>query len=159
MHILQNSNITECTGKTVVHGVNCLNTMGAGAARAIANKWPEAEKAYDRYMRKYASFIITTKKLPEFEPCCYAICDDGTIVYNAIVQYYVGRDKKYGQYHLLTQSLSNICKNIISSELSREIHITKIGCGLAGLKWEVLSEILLEYEENYGVTFYVHCFD
>lgn len=42
----------------IVHGCNCFRTMGAGIARQIAQKWPEAAEA-DRIIPMIEQFAKT----------------------------------------------------------------------------------------------------
>ena len=128
--------------RVIVHGCNCFNTMGSGMAKQIKAQYPEAYKVDQ----------ITTKgdrgKLGRFS---HAVIDD-VIIVNAYTQYRYGRDKVYVDYDALKTVITRICMDIREGTIA----MPKIGCGLAGGDWDIVSEILESVSNEYNRTFHVY---
>ena len=128
----------------IVHGCNCFNTMGSGIAKQIKKRYPKA----------YTVDQVTKKgdrtKLGRFS---HAIIDDhDVIIVNAYTQYRYGRDKVYVDYDALKTAMDRICLDMPPGIIA----MPKIGCGLAGGDWDVVSEILESVSKKYNRTFHVY---
>jgi O-acetyl-ADP-ribose deacetylase (regulator of RNase III) len=132
--------------QVIMHGCNCFNTMGAGAALAIARAYPEAFAA-DR-----ATIKGDRDKLGQ-----YSIAQSGDIwVVNLYSQYSYGTHQRQIEYNALSSSLYTAAAalpkilNLPPSGIS--ILMPCIGAGLAGGDWDTISEIIEHRLRKYSVT-------
>lgn len=115
----------------VVHGCNCFNTMGAGVAKVIADRYPNVYEA-DR-KSKYGD-------INKLGTVTYAQTIDGFYIFNAYTQHGVGRGENvvYVNWKSLYNSLKCAecvyVRNLKTFNPRDEITIVMpyIGCGLAG---------------------------
>lgn len=128
------SDITT-TDLPIAHGVNCQNKMGSGVAKALYTKWPEVKEKYHEYceygppegLLGRSQRVTIPNRLP---------------IFNLFTQLNYGYDgKKYVSYKAIVDAVSKI-------QYFGEIAVPKIGCGLAGGDWNVVSAILEEFEEE-----------
>jgi O-acetyl-ADP-ribose deacetylase (regulator of RNase III) len=128
--------------KIVVHGCNCFNTMGSGIALQIKTQYPEA----------YEADCTTQKgdknKLGTFT---YAI-SNGVLIINAYTQYKYGRDKRYADYDAIETVIRKICQALPGQTIA----MPRIGCGLAGGDWKIVSEIIERISEENNNTIHVY---
>lgn len=119
----------------IIHCCNCFNTMGAGIAKAIAKKYPEAKKADDDTIRGDRG------KLGSFS---WARGKSGVIVINLYGQYRYGRDRCHLDYDALRKGLSRAYLFLTEEADSAFLKIGtyRLGCGLAGGDWVVVKQIL-----------------
>lgn len=121
----------------IAHQCNCFNTMGSGIAPQIARRWPTVQEADD------ATIPGEKAKLGKFT---HAWVEDG-VVFNLYGQFYYGR-KAGGDtdYVALGESLRRM-KEWIDNHYIADIPLIgfpKIGCGLGGGDWEIVSK-MIEY--------------
>lgn len=131
----------------IVHGCNCFCRMRSGIAKQIADEFPEVEKA-DGYTDcgdpdKLGTILdVTVENLN----------GDNFVVVNAYTQFRYGRDKRYADYEAIRS-----CFRIIKIWFKgKRIGYPKIGAGLAGGDWNVISKIIdeeLEGEDHTLVLF------
>ena len=120
----------------IVHGCNCWCKMGAGIARQIKRAYPEAFEADCQTDRGDPG------KLGTFST---AQVGDLTIV-NAYTQFNWGKD-------LRLEALRQ-CFRALKAEFSgKRIAYPKIGAGLAGGDWDVISSIINEELEGEDHTY------
>lgn len=116
----------------LLHVVNCFCTMGAGFAKSIKENFPEA----------YSMDLQTTKgdynKLGNIGMVDIVRANRKFIVINM-----------YGQYHFgsglqVNYSALRLCLNKVAKMLDSKLTICypKIGAGLAGGDWDVISKII-----------------
>lgn len=126
----------------IVHGCNCFNTMGAGIAREIAIKLPEAT-IIDNYTTRGDK-----SKLGHFTA---AEIERGKIkftVINAYTQYGCNINKINVDYDAIRS-----CFRLIKEKYSgKKIGIPKIGAGLAKGDWNVVSKIIDEEMVGEDIT-------
>lgn len=119
----------------IVHGCNCFCTMGSGIARQIKDRHPDAYKADWQNTQKgdkdkLGGFTWTEISMPSGHKF---------IIINAYTQYRYGTkgfaDVDYG-------AIRSVFKMIAKLYPHRRIGYPLIGCGLAGGKWEIVSDII-----------------
>ena len=118
----------------IAHGCNCWNTMGAGIAKQIAERFPEAEvadaqtKQGDR--RKLGTYTVGHGKT-----------DDGGAVevINAYTQYRYG---KASEGNVDYAAIRRVMKQIALDYKGKRIGIPRIGAGNAGGCWVTISNII-----------------
>jgi O-acetyl-ADP-ribose deacetylase (regulator of RNase III) len=117
----------------VVHGCNCFHTMGAGIARQIKNKFPQA------YGADLETPYGSKDKLGKFSHCIVPK-GNGFIIINAYTQYSFGTDSPAVDY----DAVRSCFKEIKKEYTGMKIGYPKIGCGLAGGDWNIVSKIIDE---------------
>lgn len=120
------------------HGCNCHCVMGAGVAKAIKDRWPEA----------YAADLATKKgdrsKMGTFS---FAQVGDLTII-NLYTQYDYTRTKVDVEYEALEEGM----KRIKEAYSGKRIGFPMIGAGLAGGNWSIIKNIIDDVFEGEDVT-------
>lgn len=114
----------------IVHGCNCHNTMGAGIALQIKNKYPQA---YEADLKTIKS---DKNKLGNYT---YAIAKNNAavpgdfVIVNAYTQYNYNQSQ-YGSDEVLLDyhALQNVLEQIAQDFNGYKIGFPLIGCGLAG---------------------------
>ncbi|MCL6318735.1 hypothetical protein EXT67_20750 [Pectobacterium atrosepticum] len=140
----------------IAHGCNCLNTMKSGIAPDIAKAFPEAWAA-DRMTVKGDRAKLGTLSS--------AFSTNGLLVYNLYSQYtFTGRKegKMDLDYWALRSALSAMavslhaeCRILDMSTHDLKIGLPKIGAGLAGGDWAIISKIIESRLRDFDVTIYV----
>jgi O-acetyl-ADP-ribose deacetylase (regulator of RNase III) len=122
----------------IIHGCNCFHTMGAGIAKEITTRYPDAylvdrlhTKKGDR--SKLGGYTYTTVTTPN---------ESQFTIINAYTQYYYGRPKK-GKGPLADYiAIDSVFKMIAESYKDLRIGYPKIGAGLAGGDWNIIQNII-----------------
>lgn len=128
----------------IIQGCNCFNTMGAGLAKEIKEKIPEAYEA-DQKTKKG-----DIRKLGDFS---YAILDNGLAVINCYTQYRYGRNHEDGDKFPVDYEAITLCLRKINKILpGKSIGVPLIGCGLAGGDWNIVSKIVEKELKDLDVT-------
>lgn len=143
--------ITETELVHIAHGCNALGVMGAGVALAIARKWPEVYQDYKYELENE----FTTPESALGETIVSETVDGDHVIHNLITQVNTSATgDKVARYTAVVKSL----QIVIDYNLERgdAIAIPAIGCGLGGLKWSIVRELLEELEEDSGVEFHVY---
>ena len=130
---------TNC--KYIIHGCNSQGAFGAGVAKIVRQKY---SKAYKDYIDVYNnSGLILGEYYLSNQP-------DGKVIINAITQKDYGTDKVQVSYW----AIANIFRNLNNIGI-KEIALPKIGCGLAGGDWKVVSAIIGNEAKKYQPIVYV----
>lgn len=133
----------------IIHGCNCFCTMGAGIAKQIKEKFPEAYEADKRTISGDKS------KLGKFSFSLVVRDDVSFFVVNAYTQYDYGNNKTNVDYVAIRSCFKNIRTSFYLPEL--KIAYPKIGCGLAGGDWEKVRKIIEEELKGYNHTYVEYC--
>jgi len=129
----------------LIHGCNCLCVMGSGLAKSIKSIFPSAYQAdqrsdynkvkgeyYQRNPRKKLGSYTSSKETN-------VLGGNFTIV-NAYTQYGFGRNKVHADYDAIRKVFRKIKKDFAG----KRIAYPKIGAGLAGGDWKIISKIIDE---------------
>jgi O-acetyl-ADP-ribose deacetylase (regulator of RNase III) len=142
-------NLLDTPDNFIAHGCNAQGVMGSGVAKAIKEKWPEAYNLYRRnYLSKDGLIVGTVNRA--------YIKEDLKCIMNCITQEYYGRDgKQYVDYKAISDCFY-FCCFVVSMETPEgktpSISIPKIGAGLGGGDWKIISNIINEISDKYRVT-------
>ncbi len=126
----------------IVHGCNCFNTMGSGIAKEIKQRCPEAYEADCKTVRgdksklgTYSSAAFETNNSEEF-----------FVVINMYTQYRYGKDKVHVDYEAIREGFRSLGEEIREwgEDGWSTVAYPKIGCGLAGGDWSIVSKIIDE---------------
>lgn len=126
----------------LLHGCNAQGVMGAGVAKSIRNRYPEAYKTYLKGSMELGTITITHEA-------------DHKVILNAITQEYYGRTigRVYVSYDAidvvfrLINKVCLICTNMV-------IAMPKIGAGYGGGDWNIISEIIERNSTNFQPVVY-----
>ncbi len=131
----------------IVHGCNCFCTMGAGIARAIQDEFPEA----------YAADLVTIKgdrnKLGNFSFATVKRSGHEITILNGYTQFHFHGDSVLVDY----DNVRELFAKVKSQYAGKRIGYPKIGSGLAGGDWELVSGIIEEElaGEDHTLVLYV----
>lgn len=122
----------------IAHGCNCFHSFGAGIAKTIRLKYPEAHVVdkNTRYGDRDKMGTISVCELPNV-----------TIV-NAYTQFKYTSIKLDVEYDAVRECMKKIKERFSG----KKIGLPLIGCGLAGGDWDIVSKIIEEELEGEDVT-------
>lgn len=123
----------------IVHGCNCFNNMGSGIAKQIKDNFPDAWQV-DQDTEPGAK-----TKLGDFS---VVLVPPSLTIINAYTQYRYGRGKKHADY----DAIRKVFKSINYYYPDWHIGIPKIGAGLAGGDWDIISKIIDEETPDVEIT-------
>jgi len=122
----------------IVHGCNCFCTMGAGIAKTIKREFPEV---YD--VDRETGYGVKTK-LGGVSYIQINHNRNKIIIVNGYIQYYYNGSPPLVQYDALRSVFKKV-KRLFSGLI---IGYPKIGAGLAGGDWNIISKIIDEELEG-----------
>lgn len=139
--------------KIICHVCNDIGGWGKGFVLAISKRWKEPEAEYRRWYAegKQQSFGLGEVQFVQVEPWIW--------VANMIGQ----RGTKTGskgppiRYEALEDCLRKL--EAKAAELKASVHMPRIGCGLAGGKWEKVEPLIQEYLTAAGVQVTVYDYE
>jgi O-acetyl-ADP-ribose deacetylase (regulator of RNase III) len=133
--------------KFIVHVCNDVNAWGAGFVLALSKAYPQAKAAYHALKNEGKQKLHETQFV--------SVGDDITVC-NMIAQHGL-RSAKNPQpldYDALDTCLHKVAHNALAQGAS--IHMPRIGCGLAGGKWDDVSDIIVKRLCSYKLVVYVY---
>lgn len=113
----------------IVHGCNCMCTMGSGIAVQIRRNFPEA------WMVDQQTQIGDGNKLGKYSSA--VIPKYGITVVNAYTQYTYG-----GEHPLVLTALDSSLSLVARDFLNKRIGLPRIGAGLGGGDWPTIKGIM-----------------
>jgi O-acetyl-ADP-ribose deacetylase (regulator of RNase III) len=131
--------------KRIAHGVNCSGGFGSGIAKAIAEKYPMVRDAY-LYRYNTCGWRLGHVQL-------LGVGDgSGREIANCATQQRYGKPDE-GPY-VSYQAIREVIRDLIRS-WPDGFAIPKIGAGLAGGNWDIISKIIEEESRNTEVRVYI----
>ncbi|MDH6228850.1 O-acetyl-ADP-ribose deacetylase (regulator of RNase III) [Streptomyces sp. MJP52] len=122
--------------KIIAHVCNDLGGWGKGFVLAISRRWPEPERAYRRWHRERArnDFALGAVQLVRVRSDIW--------VANMVGQRGIrtGSGGPPIRYDALERCLNTLAGHALEHEAS--VHMPRIGCGLAGGRWERVEPIV-----------------
>lgn len=139
--------------KIIAHVCNDLGGWGKGFVLAISKRWPEPEAVYRAWHKDRAKndFGLGAIQIVQVEPYIW--------VANMVAQ----RGVKTGssgppiRYEAVRECLNKLA--IEAERIGASIHMPRIGCGLAGGKWERIEPLILEELVGRNIETTVYDFD
>lgn len=127
----------------ICHGCNCFTTMGAGIAKFIKKKYPEAYEAdkQTKYGDANKLGTITT----------YHDKNDGVTIVNAYTQYHYKGEGVLAEYGAIRGCMKEIKKEFSG----KKIGLPMIGSGLAGGSWNMIEKIIKDELKGEDMTIIV----
>ena len=122
----------------IAHGCNCFHTMGAGVAKTLRAKYPKIFEVDGNDSVFGLEAKLGTYTVAEVE--------ENKFIYNLYTQFRYGREKRHLNYEALVSSLDSMNTSIGDKLGGKPIKLVlpKIGCGLAGGNWNIVSKIIEE---------------
>lgn len=123
----------------ILHGVNCQGVMASGVAKTFKEIYPSSYMKYLAYHQKgreSKSFFNPIGKIVWMKEW------DDKITISGHTQNFYGKDGKlYTNYGAVTEVM--LYCNLLCLELGiNQIAMPKIGCGLGGGDWNVVSNLI-----------------
>ncbi|MER8185705.1 macro domain-containing protein [Kitasatospora sp. NPDC094015] len=137
--------------KVIAHVCNDLGGWGKGFVLALSRRWPEPEAAYRRWHRERArnDFGLGALQLVQVQP--------GLWVANMIGQRGIRTGRSSGppvRYEAIDAALARLAPEAL--RLGASVHLPRIGCGLAGGRWELVEPLLRTRLADRGVAVTVY---
>lgn len=129
MIIYKQGSLLNVTEGIIAHGCNAQGVMGSGIAKQIRDKYPEA----------YQTYLLQCQSKPGLLGSTSLVEVTKTLkVANCITQEFYGRDPKlvYVDYSALCRCMTTLVYQ------PEDIHIPKIGAGLANGNWLIIEKII-----------------
>ncbi len=121
--------------KIIAHICNDIGGWGKGFVVTISKKWKQPEKAYREWFKSGKNFNLGEMQLVEVEPdiwVCNMIGQHKTVTHSGGIP-----PIRYDAVEKCLEKLSHEALKI-----NAEVHMPRIGCGLAGGKWEKIETII-----------------
>ena len=137
------------TNKIIVHICNDIGGWGKGFVMALSRRWKAPEKEYRNWYQSQENFALGEVQFVQVEPNLW--------IANLIGQHKIYRSKS-GEPPIRYEAVRTGMKKVAeqAKNLGTAVHMPRIGCGLAGGKWEHIEPIILEelIEKGIEVTVY-----
>jgi O-acetyl-ADP-ribose deacetylase (regulator of RNase III) len=125
----------------LLHGCNCMKTFGAGFAKKLKEKYPEANKA------DQSNPLPAYSKIGSYSSCVIGdFCAPDLTIVNLYTQYDYGTTCRKGEYGSIKRSLEMFARDFCTT--GKTIGLVKLGCGLAGCSWSVVEHIIEEVADT-----------
>jgi O-acetyl-ADP-ribose deacetylase (regulator of RNase III) len=135
----------------IVHICNDIGAWGAGFVLAVSKRWKQPEAEYRAAFQNGRSLVLGEVQFVDVEP--------GLTVANVVGQRDIRRGRKGEppiRYEAVRQGLEKVAA--FSLERKASVHMPRIGCGLAGGKWEEIEPIVEATLSAKGVAVTVYDF-
>ena len=141
--------------KIIAHVCNNIGAWGAGFVLSLSERWLLPEQKYKEWYKN--------KHLDKLEEGCFVLgnnqivkVEHNILVCNMIAQ--EGIRSKHGappiQYNFLEMCLFNLGNRILINNFS--VHMPRIGCGLAGGRWDLIEPIIIKTLCNRDIAVIVY---
>lgn len=153
--------LLESNCDIICHQVNCKRAMGRGIAGQIRQKWPKVYEDYCYNIDRMYNGDFASKSSDLLGMITWTELENGKYIMNFFSQdEYYPRDRCHTDYEAFTNCCRTLKKFITEYNLDKSKTIIgfpyKIGCGLAGGNWDIVSAIIEREFEGYEVEIYVY---
>jgi O-acetyl-ADP-ribose deacetylase (regulator of RNase III) len=137
--------------KIICHICNDLGAWGKGFVLAISKRWSEPEADYRKWHRSKNDFYLGNVHFIKVEEYLY--------VANMIGQRGIKTDSKGHpiRYEAVRKCLIKVERK--AQQLNASIHMPRIGCGLAGGKWEKIEAIIEDVLLKQNLNLYIYDYE
>ena len=137
--------------KIIAHVCNDIGGWGKGFVLAISKRWKEPEKQYRAWYRTKDSFVLGEIRLVQVESYIY--------IANMIGQSGIKTGSKGVpvRYEAIGKCLYTLAER--AAEMGASVHMPRIGCGLAGGKWNKIEPLIYNTLIQKGIDVYVYDFE
>jgi Predicted phosphatase homologous to the C-terminal domain of histone macroH2A1 len=135
--------------KIIVHICNDIGGWGKGFVMAISKRWKEPATQYRQWHQSQVNFTLGEVQFVQVEINLW--------IANLIGQHKIGwneEGKPPIRYEAVAEGLKKVAGKAM--ELEATIHMPRMGCGLAGGRWEHIEKLVKEElcEKELNVTVY-----
>jgi O-acetyl-ADP-ribose deacetylase (regulator of RNase III) len=140
--------------KIIVHVCNNIGAWGSGFVLAISRRWPMPEDAYRVWASN--SELNRTRKPFELSQVQMVAVSADIDVANMVAQHkFVSPENPVAlRYGALEDCLNQIRDH--AQRTNASVHMPRIGCGLAGGDWNVVSGIIEHTLTRHGIEVFVY---
>ena len=137
--------------KIIAHICNDIGGWGKGFVLAISKRWQEPERQYRKWYHEHENF-----KLGQVQ---FVSVTDYIIVANMIGQKGIKTGSKGApiRYEAVDECLKKLGDKAI--EINASIHMPRIGCGLAGGKWDKIEPLIAKNLLDRGISVFVYDYE
>lgn len=137
--------------KIIVHICNDIGGWGKGFVMAISKRWKKPENQYREWFKSKDGFELGKVQFVQVEEDLW--------IANLIGQHKINKDEN-GNAPIRYDAIEDGLKEVASfaKENNASVHMPRIGCGLAGGKWEMIEPIILQRLSNNDVEVVVYDF-
>lgn len=138
--------------KIITHICNDIGGWGKSFVLAISNRWKNPENEYRKWFQNEENFILGEIQIVKVE--------EDIFVCNMIGQHKTITNSKGIlpiRYEAVEKCLEKLANEAL--KLKASIHMPRIGCGLAGGKWEEIEIIIERTLIKNNVEVYVYDFE
>lgn len=135
IYLKGDATLPQANGTQIIaHICNDIGGWGKGFVVAISKRWKAPEMAYREWHKTQADFYLGNIQLIQVK--------EEIFVANMIAQRGVGMKNNQPpiDYKAVELCLSNLVEH--AQTIQASIHMPRIGCGLAGGKWEMIEPII-----------------
>ncbi|MEZ0007728.1 O-acetyl-ADP-ribose deacetylase (regulator of RNase III) [Flavobacterium sp. 28YEA47A] len=121
--------------KIIVHICNDIGGWGKGFVMAISKKWKGPENKYREWYKSKDNFNLGEVQFVQVQEDLW--------VANLIGQHKINKDENGNapiRYDAVENGLDKVAD--FAREINASVHMPRIGCGLAGGKWEMIEPII-----------------
>ncbi len=121
--------------KIIVHVCNDIGGWGKGFVMAISKRWKSPEQNYREWHKSQKKFGLGEVQ--------YVKVENDLLIANLIGQHKIRKDDDGNppiRYDAISAGLRDVAKK--AQEYNASVHMPRIGCGLAGGKWEKIEPII-----------------
>lgn len=138
--------------KIIAHICNDQGGWGKGFVLAISKRWTTPESDYRKWHRERAHNDFALGAIQIVQVSSYVH------IANMIGQHGMktGSNGPPIRYEAVAQCLTQLAEK--AKELGASVHMPRIGCGLAGGKWELVEPLIVEALVKNEVATYVYDF-
>lgn len=146
-------NLLSAKEGLIIHGCNDIGVMGAGVALSIKNKWPIVYQKYRKWFHETICDDIYEEYEIFFQLGELQIVPVGDKIWvgNGLTQKGIATlENQYSKlgippirYEAVRDVLVNA--NIFCERYNTQLHMPRIGCGLAGGKWDKIFPMIEKY--------------
>ena len=142
-YIVGDATIPKVSGnKIICHICNDVGAWGKGFVLSLSKQYPKTEEAYRLWSKQKDPYSEKNFELGEVQ---FVKCGSDLVVANMIAQKGIKSNNNSIppiRYEALRSCLKTVSYN--APKINASIHMPRIGCGLAGGKWEIIEKIIIE---------------
>lgn len=138
--------------KIITHICNDMGGWGKGFVMAVSKRWKMPEEEYRRWYKQGENFELGEIQMVKVEADIW-VC-------NMIGQHKINTNLNGTppiRYEAVRKCLEKLYRK--AQILNASIHMPRIGCGLAGGKWEKIEPIICETLLKDNIEVYVYDFE
>ena len=125
----------EYEGEAIAHGCNTKGLMGAGIAKIVAERYPEVHRFY---VKSCGPYVPACDLFVPGDAQVILVDAQDRFVVNLATQDHPGA---HATYWWVMLSMANMFERLRLLEIDA-VAIPRIGCGIGGLKWHGVEEVI-----------------